>query len=528
MGKISPKKTKKKPVAKKTKKITKKRVAKKTTKRASTKKITKKTSKKVSPKKMTKRQVNFSKFIGKRPAKPKVIPKASIDACIKKSKLPLHDYQKKVVHHLAKNRGLIVSHQMGSGKTLTAVTFSQCYLKNNPKGTVMIVTPASLLQNFKKEILAFGADDKDPRYKFMTLQTFANQYGSGNSSKRSRCAPNTLLIIDEAHNLRTNVTLDRSGNVKKGGRSLTAIACASNVDRVVLLTGTSVYNEPRDIANLAAMVKGEKPLTETEFKAVMTNATAFKKYFKCVISFYQPPKSKDYPTVKEHYVEIPMSPTYYKKYQTIEKNARWDPKNPYRFLLGIRKAANRLGDAKRSGENQCPKCNWLLKKLGEKKKTVVYSTFLSYGVKMLQSLLDAKKIPYREITGKVSKKKRALSMNDYNSGKVKVLFITKAGGEGLDLKGTRNIILFESLWNRPNEEQVIGRGARYKSHASLPPSQRKVDVYHLIMKKPAGRDTKDGKPSADIIMKNLTEKKQKANAAFVEKLKQVSIEKVKC
>ena len=69
----------------------------------------------------------------------------------------------------------------------------------------------------------------------------------------------------------------------------------------------------------------------------------------------------------------------------------------------------------------------------------------------------------------------------------------KAGGEGLDLKGTRYVILLEKSWNRPNEEQIIGRAVRYKSHTHLPKEEQKVDVYHLIITKPpaSARDKTD-------------------------------------
>ena len=68
--------------------------------------------------------------------------------------------------------------------------------------------------------------------------------------------------------------------------------------------------------------------------------------------------------------------------------------------------------------------------------------------------------------------------------KIKVLFISKAGSEGLDLKNTSNIIIMESGWNENSMEQIIGRGVRYKSHESLPKSKRAVTVYRLYAIKP--------------------------------------------
>ena len=65
--------------------------------------------------------------------------------------------------------------------------------------------------------------------------------------------------------------------------------------------------------------------------------------------------------------------------------------------------------------------------------------------------------------------------------------ITKAGGEGLDLKEVRNVILFEKGWNVAGEEQVIGRAVRLKSHIGLDDEKDKlVTVYHLVVVKPTG------------------------------------------
>src|SRR5207253_8383698 len=121
-------------------------------------------------------------------------------------------------------------------------------------------------------------------------------------------------------------------------------------------------------------------------------------------------------------------------------------------------------------------------------KTVVYSAFKTYGVRKLQEMLKNDPdgpIPYVEVTGDMSIKARDEAVKKYNrdyenyerikKGKkplkdqgVKVIFITKAGGEGLDLKGTRKVILLEKSWNRPNELQIIGRADRYLSHSYLP------------------------------------------------------------
>ena len=71
-------------------------------------------------------------------------------------------------------------------------------------------------------------------------------------------------------------------------------------------------------------------------------------------------------------------------------------------------------------------------------------------------------------------------VKDYNDNKLKALLLSSAGGEGLDLKGTRLIQLLEPHWNQEKLKQVVGRGIRYKSHADLPENERDVRVQRFL------------------------------------------------
>ena len=445
--------------------------------------------------------------------------------CVKNSNLPLRPHQIRVVDHMRRYRGLIAAHEVGAGKTLTAVTASQCFLQDNPNGKVIVVTPVSLQENFLKEMRAYGADPDDPHYEFHTLQGFANTYGN------EACPDNALLIIDEAHELRTEVsTAKRMAKRRAEGgkvgsvRADVAIRCAKNVSKVLLLTGTAVYNSPHDIVNLAAMVRAEDPLSKKRFERLQADKKEFNDYFSCLISFYQADKADGYPSFTEHKpILIPMSEDYYERYKDVEnRNSNLFDSDPWSFLTGVRQAANALGD--------CLKCPWVINKIKEGEKTVIYSAFINYGIDLIKNKLRPNKrkgfagVPFVEITGNMSKKARQKAVDDYNSGKVKVFFITKAGGQGLDLKETRNIIILESPWSRETENQVIGRAIRYLSHAGLTKNQQHVDIYRLLSVKPE----KTKIPSADQYLQMILAKKYEKNTAFLEKLAPLSIEQRKC
>jgi SNF2 family DNA or RNA helicase len=466
--------------------------------------------------------------------KPKIIP-SKISArkpCIERSKLTLKEHQIRVVNHMKKHRGLIAYHAVGSGKTLTAVTASQCYLDDHPKGQVIIVTPVSLQENMKKEMRGYGTDpDKDPRYKFFTIQKFATTYKSSSNGCR-----NAMLIIDEAHELRTEIPGEKkrkkaapiatSPAKAKLSRAGVAVRCAGMAEKVLLLTATAVYNRPQDMANLVAMVKGITPPNATAFQKILDDPAEFRDFFQCVMSFYDIPKDDNYPIFEEHYEEITMTKKYYEEYRAVEEQNShlFDQKNPFKFLTGVRQASNALVE--------CMKCENVLKRAKEGKKMVIYSAFLTFGVRKVQELFKTNKISYVEVTGTMAKKKRDEAVKSYNADKVQVMFITKAGGVGLDLKGTRYVIIMESAWNRATEAQVIGRAVRYKSHTHLPKAQQRVDAYHLLIAKPPigkfGRTAMDKRESADTMIKELMETKDKEAIEFLKRLYPLSIEQAKC
>ena len=125
--------------------------------------------------------------------------KSSVD-CITRSKIPLHDYQKKVCQMLNKQRGVIAVHSVGTGKTLTAVTASQCFLQKHPLAKVIVVTPVSLIDNFKKEMIAYGISNKDPQYVFYSHAKFILEYQNGKIKPQD--LRGNMIIIDEIHNFK--------------------------------------------------------------------------------------------------------------------------------------------------------------------------------------------------------------------------------------------------------------------------------------------------------------------------------------
>lgn len=157
------------------------------------------------------------------------------------------------------------------------------------------------------------------------------------------------------------------------------------------------------------------------------------------------------------------------------------------FWISLRQSVNFLDNTPNS-----KKSLWVLDLVKNKQKTVVYSGFKDSGVLKLAELFDKNNVTYGMINGEKTAEERKLLVAKYNNNEIQVLLITKAGGEGLDLKETRQMVLFDPVWNPASEEQIMGRGIRRNSHIALKPEDRNVTVYKLIMTAPNGKTTADG------------------------------------
>jgi len=441
--------------------------------------------------------------------------------------LTIKKHQLNVANHLFHNRGAIVVHSVGTGKTLSAVATAQCLLLNNKVDKVIVVTPTSLQENFKSQMKMYGLNNKDfEKYHFYTIQKLVNDL----DNKKATSSENSLLIIDEAHNLRTI----------EGNRVEPIFKYAKKSAKILLLTATPLINYQYDIVNLVSLIKGDKPLTIDAFNKLANDKTKkkdFQEYLSDIFSFYIKDKpDQNFPRKKVLEIFLPMDDKYLKLYEEVETGEvkripDFRDKNIHVFYNGLRRASNVL-------EKNSPKVEWIINKINSEPnaKYVIFSHFLNMGIKPVMKYLDSKKIPYAYVTGDLSIQQRQQSVVDYNSGKTKVMFITRAGSEGLDLKNTTYVIILESAWNLASIEQVVGRAVRYKSHESLSDSKKKVTIYKLFLVKPEEYkhinkitdnyllDYKGKMLSVDLYLRNYAWLKQQEIIKFYKILQRFKIE----
>lgn len=129
------------------------------------------------------------------------------------------------------------------------------------------------------------------------------------------------------------------------------------------------------------------------------------------------------------------------------------------------------------------------------------------------------------------------STANLRGGVCRILMITGAGAEGLNLKGVRQVHVLEPYWNQARLEQVFGRAVRVCSHADLDESERDVERYLHICGFPRSTfqemisrgdnrflESKDRGKSTDEYLEELSKKKSTINKEFLNLMKAAAVD----
>jgi len=191
-------------------------------------------------------------------------------------------------------KSALLYHGVGVGKTCSAITISEAFLsaQTTTEPMIWVIMPQSLKNSFKSQVFniddfetfeslsgqcteqnyikllniyksTFNNDNKDikeyreklktelkallkSRYDIFTYDRFAKYI---NDNYTNKVVENKIIIIDEAHNI-------RSTNKKIKDTYLALMKCLEKGvnNRLILLSATPMYNEPRDILELLKLL----------------------------------------------------------------------------------------------------------------------------------------------------------------------------------------------------------------------------------------------------------------------------------
>ena len=454
---------------------------------------------------------------------------------------PFCPYRLRCARHLLTQRALLVVHARAAEKTMLAASCVRLLAEKFPRARVMYIAPKLMVGRAANALREAGVQGVVVRRKvdsrqseervrvmshdvfYRTCQKYQAREGNNDSNddgdrkmdssstgsddvddehmerhdneeRQSHHPVDDILVVDGVHKFRNAST--------KSAKMLVDVA--ARCGRVLLMTSTPDVNTTHDFAVLAALLHQQtnvslKPLKESLDPIHWEGAESTREQhvehrklvaelFRCRIDFIDPAS----PPSKNHDVRLDMSPDYLRQYEALEAQVLdgghaaddGDNSNSGRdvFYNVLRTKINGAGDPPIVGSGKVEKTIEML--CQHRVQTVVYSSYIKDGLAQVKKQVEKhnaehpdESITSRLIDSHTSAANRKQFVDDYNTGRVRVLFLPRSAGDSVDLFNTRAVILLEGWWN----DAPIGHRA-IRLTADAP--ERHVDVYRLILRKP--------------------------------------------
>ena len=254
---------------------------------------------------------------------------------------------------------LLLVHQIGSGKTCTAITMAEEYMAQHPEGKIRVILPARLRTNFIDELVSPCGMDKyisysdfilynapettealkkrikaqfmkkiQDKYDIMSFDRFKIHMESETLDefieKTRAFTENTMIIVDEVHNaFSDNHNMNRmqyileTGDMKKKipGKNTVFFQLLSQfaapTAKFVLLTATPVFDNINSIREVLRVMRPDLSLEEVR---TMKNLATIIPLLKGKVSYFPGSSPASYPAQETQVHKIPYSSTQMRIY----------------------------------------------------------------------------------------------------------------------------------------------------------------------------------------------------------------------
>ncbi len=419
-------------------------------------------------------------------------------------KIKPYEYQKTGIQFATFKKGAIIADEMGLGKTLQAIGAAIAKKAIFDFKKVLIVCPASLKAQWKKEIERFthekalivqGTPDERELQYFDENHYFliANYESILRDQLIINKAAFDFLILDEAQRAK-NYETKTASSLKK-----------LKTKHTLIITGTPIENKLIDLFSIIAIFDQYflGPLWEFSYQHCLfdphkpnkINGYYDLKKLKSKLSTILIRREKreilkELPNLQQIDIPVgftPLQAEYHASYangiaQIVHKKflTPYDLTRLQQLLTSMRMVCDStyLIDEE---TNESPKLEELkyilLEKLNlqnKNKKIIIFSEWIKVH-KLLGRLLRELNIGFVELNGKVPVKSRGKLIDKFEKDdKCKIFLSTEAGGVGLNLQMADTVINFELPWNPAKKNQRIGRIDR------LGQKNEKLTVFNFI------------------------------------------------
>ncbi|MBN4081736.1 DEAD/DEAH box helicase [bacterium AH-315-C07] len=419
-------------------------------------------------------------------------------------KIQPYDYQKTGIQFATFKKGAIIADEMGLGKTVQAIGAAIAKKNIFDFKKVLVVCPASLKAQWKKEIERFSHEkalvvqgtpeeralqyfDKDHFFLIANYESILRDQLTINRAELD------FLILDEAQRAKNFET--------KTASSLKRL----KTKHTLIITGTPIENKLIDLYSIIGIFDQHflGPLWEFSYQHCLfdpgkpnkINGYYDLKKLKSKLSTVLIRREKreilkELPNLQQMDIPIgftPLQSEYHASYangiaQIVNKKflTPYDLTRLQQLLTSMRMVCDStyLIDEE---TNESPKLEELkyilLEKLNlqnEHRKIIIFSEWIKVH-KLIGRLLRELNIGFVELNGKVPVKLRGKLIEKFETDdQCKIFLSTEAGGVGLNLQIADTVINFELPWNPAKKNQRIGRIDR------LGQKNEKLTVFNFI------------------------------------------------
>jgi|APSaa5957512493_1039668.scaffolds.fasta_scaffold04293_2 hypothetical protein len=396
------------------------------------------------------------------------------------------------------------------------MNFAENGIQNFTTSSVQIVGSASE-KKYSSLVVRPNEVDATKDYTIVSYATFRRD-----PERYMQATGSDTLILDEFHKARNEKALTFQALMK-------ARAFAVNV---MGLTASPINNNPQELATLLTITEGKRLVSPAQFKAAFTKTIGHSKGFqggtKKVTDLDNIPemlrltyprmdlitsedlKGKTMPRQELQTVQVPMSEDQYDLYElaldklgplkkylmTRDKEVTVrEAQQLFGKLIQARQIANSVHTAKsnvspKKSAEITPKVKKLIEdaeshlQADSTHKVVLYSNLVKGGVDVMSAGLKARGIDHALFVGKgrdvgnvkVTGPVRQQGVKDYKAGKKRVIILSGAGAEGLDLKNSTAFYSLDAHFNPEVTAQAEARARRLGGQDFRKPENRVVDV----------------------------------------------------
>lgn len=423
-------------------------------------------------------------------------------------KYELFDHQKQGIKFMQQKEKVILADEMGLGKTRQAIIAA----RENYDGIVLVVCPASIKINWKREIKMIYPDEsisivvgcgKIEKTKWIIINydilgKHAQLLAQKAYNKEIKCG-----IFDEAHYAK---------NIKSI-RAQAVLAIAERLEKVFMLTGTPVLNRPIEMFSLLRAIK--HPLAWCEGKSI----TKLKRDYSVrycdgqlkiiyrrgggMLRFWQENGATRLPELraltadvflrrtKEEVLDLPekiisvinttLDTAWQKEYDTA-----WDryldkvSNTPgVKNIEGILNAQGLVELTKLKQVCSLSKVHRIvsdtINAANQDTKVIVFSQYTET-IRQISSLLREKKIKTVTLTGADNMDQRQLAVDSFQNDKDTMAFVAniKAAGIGINLTAASHVIFADMDWSPEIHRQAEDRAHRIGQTGT-------VNVYYYVV-----------------------------------------------